>query len=65
MMPAFSLHEAREPHRRIARVDTNVDPNDDEACVALLRRLAVQYRRKPGDVILRWTGGKRVREYHA
>jgi hypothetical protein len=63
-MPTFALREAREPYRRIARVDTNVDPEDDEACVALLRRLAVQYRRKPGDVILRWTGGRRVREYH-
>jgi hypothetical protein len=64
-MTTFGLHEALEPYRRIARVDSNVDPEDVEACVALLRRLAPQYRRKPADVILRWTGGKRVREYHA
>jgi hypothetical protein len=62
-MPTFSLHEVQEPHRRIARVDTNVDPKNAEDCVALLRRLAIQHRRKPGEVVLRWTGGKRVVEY--
>jgi len=64
-MPTFTLHEVREPHRRIARVDTNVDPKNAEDCVALLRRLAIQHGRKPGDVLLRWSEGQRVLTYHA
>jgi hypothetical protein len=64
-MPRFVLHEVREPHRRIAQIDSNTDPKDAEACVALLRRLAIQHGRKPGEVILRWNEGKRVLTYHA
>jgi hypothetical protein len=64
-MTTFSLHEAKEPYRRIARVDCDVDPHNAEDAVALLRRLAPQYHRRTSDVILRWTGGKRVLEYRA
>jgi hypothetical protein len=63
-MPRFTLHEARAPHRRLVEVEATADPQDEEECVALLRRLARQHRRKPADVILRWSEGRRVREYH-
>jgi hypothetical protein len=64
-MARFELHEAAPPHRQIARIDSNVDPSDEEACVALLRATAKQYKRKPTEVILRWSGGRRVLTYHA
>jgi hypothetical protein len=63
-MARFQLHEAAPPHRRIAVVEGNADPKDTEACVALLRLTAKQYKRAPRDVILRFTGGRRVLEYH-
>jgi hypothetical protein len=62
-MARFELCEVAPPHRRIGEVDSNTDPHDAEACVALLRLVARQHRRKPSEVLLRWSGGKRVLEY--
>lgn len=63
-MARFQLHEAAPPHRRIAVVESTADPHDAEACVALLRLVAKQHKRQPREVVLRWTGGRRVLEYH-
>ncbi len=62
-MVRFQLHESAPPHRRITAFESNVDPHDEEACVALLRTTAKSLRRKPAEVILRFTGGRRVLEY--
>jgi hypothetical protein len=62
-MVRYQLHEAAAPHRRITVFESNVDPHDAEACVALLRTTAKQLRRKPAEVVLRFTGGKRPLEY--
>lgn len=61
-MARFTLHQAAPPHRRIAEFDSNVDPQDEEACVALLRMTAKQHQRKPAEVMLR-AYGRRIREY--
>lgn len=59
------LRMVRPPHRRIARVDSDVDPDDAGACVLLLRRLAEQYHRDPAEVILRVQRGRTWHDYHA
>lgn len=61
-MARFALLLAAPPHRRIAQFESNVDPQDEEACVALLRMTAKQHKRKPAEVMLR-AYGRRTRDY--
>jgi hypothetical protein len=58
--------EIRSKGRRLEKFASDVDPDDEIACVALLRQRAVQLRKPAAELRLVTRGkNKRLKEYRA
>jgi hypothetical protein len=58
--------EIRRRGRRLEKFVSDVDPDDEIACVALLRRRASELRRPVSELLLVTRGrNKRIKEYRA
>jgi hypothetical protein len=63
---AMAEVEIRRRGRRLEKFDSDVDPDDEIACVALLRRRAVELRRPVAELKLVTRGrNRRLKEYQA